>query len=53
MSGNNDEPLLSAAGQISSGVPVDWNKVQNQVTTPDEAAVADELAFARALRAAQ
>jgi eukaryotic-like serine/threonine-protein kinase len=43
MSGNNDEPLLSAASQITSGVPVDWNKVQNQVTTPDEAAVAAEL----------
>jgi serine/threonine protein kinase len=43
MSGNDDTPLLSAAGKISDGVPVDWNKVQNEVTTPDEAAVAEEL----------
>ncbi len=43
MSGNYDEPLLSAASQITSGVPVDWNKVQDQVSTPDAAAVAREL----------
>ncbi len=43
MSGNDDKPLLSAAGQISSGVPVDWNKVQDQVSTSDEAAVVEEL----------
>jgi eukaryotic-like serine/threonine-protein kinase len=43
MSGNDDTPLLSAAGKISNGVPVDWNKVQDEVTTPDEAAVAVEL----------
>jgi len=43
MSGNDDAPLLSAAEKISSGVPVDWNEIQNQVATPDEAAIVEEL----------
>lgn len=43
MSGSDDAPLLSAAEKISSGVPVDWKKVQDQIATPDQAAVAEEL----------
>jgi hypothetical protein len=43
MSGNADDPLLSVAGKISSGEPVDWNELQDQIATPDQAAVAAEL----------
>ena len=43
MSGTDDTTLLSAAGQISDRVPVDWDKVRQQVTTPGEAAIAEEL----------
>ncbi len=43
MSANDDAPLLSAAEKISSGVPVDWNKIQDEVATPDAIAVAEEL----------
>ena len=43
MSGNADDPLLSVAGKISSGEPVDWKELQDQIATPDQAAVAEEL----------
>jgi serine/threonine-protein kinase len=43
MSASDDAPLLSAAEKISSGVRVDWNELQDQVATPDQAAVAEEL----------
>ena len=43
MSGSDDAPLLFAAEKISSGVPVDWKKVQDQIATPDQAAIAEEL----------
>jgi serine/threonine protein kinase len=43
MSGNADDPLLSVAGKISNGVPVDWKELQDQIATPDQAAVAEEL----------
>ena len=43
MSGNADDPLLSVAGKISNGVPVDWRELQDQIATPDQAAVAEEL----------
>ena len=43
MSGNADDPLLSVAGKISSGEPVNWNELQDQIATPDQAAVAEEL----------
>ena len=43
MSGNADDPLLSVAGKISDGVPVDWKELQDQIATPDQAAVAEEL----------
>ena len=43
MSGNDDTPLLSAAEKISSGEPVDWNEIQSQIATPDQAAVVEEL----------
>ena len=43
MSGNADDPLMSVAGKISSGEPVDWKELQDQIATPDQAAVAEEL----------
>ena len=43
MSANADDPLLSVAGKISDGVPVDWKELQDQIATPDQAAVAEEL----------
>ena len=43
MSGRNDSPLLSAAEKISNGEQVDWNGIQSQISTPDEAAVVAEL----------
>jgi serine/threonine-protein kinase len=43
MSGNADDPLLSVAGKISSGEPVDWKELADQIVTPDQAAVAEEL----------
>jgi eukaryotic-like serine/threonine-protein kinase len=43
MNGNADDPLLSVAGKISSGEPVDWKELQDQIATPDQAAVAEEL----------
>jgi serine/threonine-protein kinase len=43
MSGNADDPLLSVAGKISSGEPVNWKELQDQIATPDQAAVAEEL----------
>ena len=43
MIGDADDPLLSVAGKISSGVPVDWKELQDQIATPDQAAVAEEL----------
>lgn len=43
MSGNADDPLLSVAGKISSGEPVDWKELADQIVTPDQAAVAKEL----------
>jgi len=43
MSGDANDPLLSVAGKISSGVPVDWKELQDQIATPDQAAVAEEL----------
>jgi serine/threonine-protein kinase len=43
MSGDADGPLLSVAGRISSGVPVDWKEIQDQIATPDQAAIAREL----------
>ena len=43
MSGNADDPLLSVASKISSGEPVDWKELQDQIATPDQAAVAEEL----------
>jgi len=43
MSGNADDPLLSAAGKISSGEPVDWKDIQDQMATPDQAAIVEEL----------
>jgi serine/threonine-protein kinase len=43
MSGNADDPLLSVAGKISKGEPVDWKELQEQVATPDQAAVVEEL----------
>jgi len=43
MSASDDAPLLSAAEKISSGVRVNWNELQDQVATPDQAAIAEEL----------
>jgi eukaryotic-like serine/threonine-protein kinase len=43
MSANANDPLLSAAAQISDGVPVDWANLQEQIATPDQAAVVEEL----------
>jgi eukaryotic-like serine/threonine-protein kinase len=43
MSGSDDAPLLSAAQKIANGVAVNWNEVQDQIATPDQAAVAEEL----------
>jgi serine/threonine protein kinase len=43
MSGSDEAPLLSAAEKISSGVAVDWNEIQSQIATPDQAAVVEEL----------
>ena len=43
MSANDDAPLLSAAEKISTGVPVDWNRIEDEVATPDAIAVAEEL----------
>lgn len=43
MSGNADDPLLSVAGKISKGEPVDWKELEEQVATPDQAAVVEEL----------
>src|SRR5262245_56038522 len=43
MSESDNAPLLSAAQKISSGEPVDWNEIQKQIATPDQAAVAEEL----------
>jgi serine/threonine protein kinase len=43
MSGNDDAPLLSAAEQIAGGVPVDWNRIRDQVATPDAVAIAEAL----------
>ena len=44
MSGNaDDDPLLSVAGKISDGVPVDWKEIHDRIATPDQAAVAEEL----------
>ena len=43
MSGDADDPLLSAAGKISSGEPVDWKEIQDQMATPDQAAIVEEL----------
>jgi serine/threonine protein kinase len=43
MSGNADDPLLSVAGKISSGEPVDWKELADQIVTSDQAAVAEEL----------
>lgn len=43
MSGNANDPLLSVAGKITSGVPVDWKELQDQIATPDQAAVVAEL----------
>jgi serine/threonine-protein kinase len=40
---DDPDPLLSVAGKISSGVPVDWKKLQDQIATPDQAAIAEEL----------
>jgi serine/threonine-protein kinase len=39
----DDPRLLSLAEQISDGVPVDWSQVQDQIATPDQTAVAQEL----------
>ena len=43
MSADADDPLLSVAGKISSGEPVDWKKLQDEIATPDQAAIAEEL----------
>jgi len=43
MSGDADDPLLSVAGKISNGTPVDWQELQDQIATPDQAAVVEEL----------
>jgi len=43
MSGSDNSPLLSAAEKITTGERVDWNEVQSQIATPDQAAVVEEL----------
>jgi serine/threonine protein kinase len=43
MSGSDNSPVLSAAEKITTGERVDWNEVQNQISTPDQAAVVEEL----------
>ena len=43
MNENADNPLLSVARKISSGVPVDWKELTDQIVTPSQAAIADEL----------
>jgi hypothetical protein len=43
MSGTDNSPLLSAAEKITTGERVDWNEVQSQISTPDQAAVVEEL----------
>src|SRR5262245_45764906 len=43
MSESDDSPLLSAAEKISDGKQVDWKELQNQISTPDQAAVVAEL----------
>lgn len=52
MSADDSDPLLSVAGQISSGVPVDWKAFEAHIATADQAAIAEELwsleRFARA-----
>jgi len=49
-----DDPLLSVAERISDGAPVDWNRLQDQISTPEQTAVAEELRslerFARAVQ---
>jgi eukaryotic-like serine/threonine-protein kinase len=40
---DDPDPLLSVAGKISSGVPVDWKELQDQIATPDQVAIAEEL----------
>ncbi len=44
MSANaDDDPLLSVAGKISNGDPVDWKEIHDRMATPDQAAIAEEL----------
>ena len=43
MSGSDNAPLLSAAEKIANGVAVNWKEVQDQIATPDQAAVVEEL----------
>ena len=54
MHAHADDPLLSVAERISDGAPVDWSRLQDQISTPEQSAVAEELRslerFARAVQ---
>lgn len=43
MSASAEDPLLEAAARISKGERVDWDAIRNQIGSPEQAAVAEEL----------